>query len=112
MYAVVGAVTQARDKTLADLTACEVAILVPVVLAMIWIGVYPEPFLQRIEASMKAVMERVKPADKMRAAQAMPVTRGQNCRHPAARRYGMRATAMCHGCPLATDPRLWTGREG
>jgi NADH-quinone oxidoreductase subunit M len=70
-----GEVTHESNKTLVDLTAREIAILVPVVLVIVWIGVYPQPFLQRMEASTKAVVERITPADRMRAAQTTPAAK-------------------------------------
>jgi NADH-quinone oxidoreductase subunit M len=71
--AMFGEVTHDRNKTLVDLTAREIAILVPVVLVIVWIGVYPHPFLQRLEASTRAVVERVTAADRTGAAWTMPV---------------------------------------
>src|SRR5262249_14965195 len=71
--AMFGEVTHDRNKTLVDLTAREIAILVPVVLVIVWIGVYPHPFLQRLEASTRAVVERVTAADRTGTAWTMPV---------------------------------------
>jgi hypothetical protein len=70
--AMFGEVTHDSNKTLVDLTAREIAILVPVVLVIVWIGVYPQPFLQRLEASTRTVVERVTPADRARATQTTP----------------------------------------
>jgi NADH-quinone oxidoreductase subunit M len=42
-----------------DLNLREVAVLVPIVLAILWIGLYPQPFLNRMEASTRAIVERV-----------------------------------------------------
>ncbi len=75
--AMFGELTQESNKTLMDLTAREIAILVPVLLVIVWIGVYPQPLLQRMEASTKAVVERVIVVDKMRAA---PTTPDAKCR--------------------------------
>jgi NADH-quinone oxidoreductase subunit M len=70
--AMFGEVTHESNKTLVDLTAREIAILVPVVLVIVWIGVYPQSFLQRLEASTRAVVERVTAADRMGAARTTP----------------------------------------
>ncbi len=42
-----------------DLSRRELAIMVPLVALMIWIGVQPAPFLRRMEPSIEAVLERV-----------------------------------------------------
>ena len=40
-------------KKLPDLSFREISILVPLILVMFWIGLYPKPFLSRIEPSVK-----------------------------------------------------------
>jgi len=54
-----GELTHAANKSLADVTARELAVLVPVILVIVWIGVYPRPFLARIDAATKGIVERV-----------------------------------------------------
>jgi NADH-quinone oxidoreductase subunit M len=54
-----GEVTHEANTHLTDLTLREVGVLVPVVLVMVWIGLYPQPFVKRIEASTRATVERV-----------------------------------------------------
>jgi NADH-quinone oxidoreductase subunit M len=56
------------NKQLTDLTLREVVVLVPVVLVIVWIGLYPQPFLKRMEVSTKAIVERVTTVAHMRAA--------------------------------------------
>jgi hypothetical protein len=41
------------------LKAREIMVLVPIVLVIVWIGVYPQPFLTRMGASTRAVVERL-----------------------------------------------------
>jgi NADH-quinone oxidoreductase subunit M len=48
---------------LTDLTRREVAVLVPVALVILWIGIYPKPFLDRTAASVTAASERVAAAN-------------------------------------------------
>jgi NADH-quinone oxidoreductase subunit M len=43
-------------RTLQDLTWRERVILTPILLLIVWIGVYPAPFLHRMEASVRHVM--------------------------------------------------------
>jgi NADH-quinone oxidoreductase subunit M len=64
-----GEVTHAENKHLTDLNLREVVVLVPIVLAIVWIGMYPQPFLKRMEASTKAIVERVVTVAKNRAVQ-------------------------------------------
>ena len=54
-----GEVTHEANMHLKDLNLREVAVLVPIVLVIVWIGFYPQPFLKRMEASTRAVIERV-----------------------------------------------------
>jgi NADH-quinone oxidoreductase subunit M len=70
-----GEVTHAVNKQLTDLTLREVVVLVPVVLVIVWIGLYPQPFLRRMEASTRAIVERVVPVAQLGAAR----TRGVRC---------------------------------
>jgi len=50
---------KAENRTFADLSRREMAILGPLVALMIWIGVHPTPFLERMEPSVQVVLERV-----------------------------------------------------
>lgn len=54
-----GVVTNAKNLSLADLNLREVVVLVPLVLCIGWIGVYPKPFLQRMEASVSHLIQQV-----------------------------------------------------
>jgi NADH-quinone oxidoreductase subunit M len=65
--AMFGEVTQAANKSLKDLAPREVIVLVPVVLVIVWIGVYPQPLLKRMEASTRSVAERLLAVQKIRA---------------------------------------------
>jgi NADH-quinone oxidoreductase subunit M len=64
-----GELTHEDNRHLRDLNLREVVVLVPIVLVIVWIGMYPQPFLTRIEASTRAIVERVVTAPQMRAAQ-------------------------------------------
>jgi NADH-quinone oxidoreductase subunit M len=93
-----GEVTHEANKHLRDLTLREVMVLVPVVLLIVWIGMYPQPFLKRMEASTRAVVERVVTVAHMRAAQ----SRTTSC--PEVGQSGpeepMRAPRLCRLVPL------------
>jgi NADH-quinone oxidoreductase subunit M len=51
-----------ENETLPDLSRRELAILVPLVAMILWMGVYPRPFLSRIERSVEAFVTQVGPA--------------------------------------------------
>jgi NADH-quinone oxidoreductase subunit M len=57
-----GEVTHADNRTLADLSPRELMVLVPIILVIVWIGVYPRPFLTRLETSTRAIVEQVSKA--------------------------------------------------
>ena len=54
-----GTVRHDENRRLTDLTPREIVVLVPVVLCIIWIGIYPRPFLQPMEASVKQLLAQV-----------------------------------------------------
>lgn len=48
-----------ENARLVDLNGRELALLTPLVIAIIWIGVYPAPILRRMEPSAAALVQRV-----------------------------------------------------
>jgi NADH-quinone oxidoreductase subunit M len=52
-------VTHAENARLTDLTAREWAVLVPVLLFIVWIGVYPAAFTGKTEATIAALLAQV-----------------------------------------------------
>jgi len=54
-----GEVTNPKNKELPDIDLREKLILVVLVLVIIWMGVYPNPFLRRIDVSSAQVVQRV-----------------------------------------------------
>ncbi len=57
-----GEVTRAENRTVTDASGREVAYLLPILAAIVAIGVYPRPLLTRIEGSVRATLERVEAA--------------------------------------------------
>jgi NADH-quinone oxidoreductase subunit M len=70
-----GEVTHEENQHLRDLNLRELTVLVPVVLVIVWIGVYPQPFLKRLEVSTAAIVERMNTMAKIHTAQ----TRAASC---------------------------------
>ena len=53
--------TQHENENLTDLTPREIAVLVPLLVCILWIGIYPKPILRRMEPSARALIEQLKP---------------------------------------------------
>ncbi|UCC43097.1 MAG: NADH-quinone oxidoreductase subunit M [Candidatus Zixiibacteriota bacterium] len=56
---VFGKVTNAQNEKLSDLSPREKLILVPIVVLIFWIGIYPKPFFERIEPAVKDVLTKI-----------------------------------------------------
>ncbi|MEO8573505.1 MAG: NADH-quinone oxidoreductase subunit M [Pyrinomonadaceae bacterium] len=54
-----GKVTNEKNRSLADLSWREIGLIAPLLFLMVYMGVYPKPFLARSEQSVKAIQERV-----------------------------------------------------
>jgi NADH-quinone oxidoreductase subunit M len=48
-----------ENQALPDLSRREVSVLAPLVVLMLWIGVYPKPFLERMEVTIVELVESV-----------------------------------------------------
>ncbi|MFZ5875276.1 MAG: complex I subunit 4 family protein [Nitrospirota bacterium] len=59
--AIFGPVTNPINERLPDLNRRELAITLPLVALVFWIGVYPSPFLHRINGSVEALHARLQP---------------------------------------------------
>jgi NADH-quinone oxidoreductase subunit M len=58
-----GKVTNDENKTLADLSWREIGLLVPLLALMVYMGVYPKPFLKRTETVVKSIEQRLAPGE-------------------------------------------------
>jgi NADH-quinone oxidoreductase subunit M len=56
-----GPLEKPENKQLKDLNAREIAILVPIILAMFWIGLYSNSFLGKTDTAVKAALEHANP---------------------------------------------------
>jgi NADH-quinone oxidoreductase subunit M len=54
--------TNPANEGLADLNVRELAVLVPLILGMFWMGLYPGPILRRTESAVRHYVEMVSPA--------------------------------------------------
>ena len=58
---VFGPLTRPENASLQDLSAREIALLVPVLALCIVMGLYPAPFFRRMEPSISKMLARVRP---------------------------------------------------
>jgi NADH-quinone oxidoreductase subunit M len=54
-----GKVTNAKNLSLSDLSWREIGLMIPLLFLIVYMGVYPRPFLDRSEASVNAIQQRV-----------------------------------------------------
>jgi len=54
-----GRVNNEKNKTLADLSWREIGLMIPLIILMVYMGVFPKPFLARSDEAIKAIQERV-----------------------------------------------------
>jgi NADH-quinone oxidoreductase subunit M len=62
-----GPLTHEANRGLVDLTPREMAVLAPVLALIVWIGIYPQPFLRTTEASVAQLLARVQQTKELRA---------------------------------------------
>ena len=56
---VFGKVTNPKNAQLSDLNAREIGLLIPLLALMLFMGVFPRPFLDRSKGSIEAIRSRV-----------------------------------------------------
>jgi len=61
-----GPITRTVNETLRDLSAREIAVMVPLIALMLFMGLYPRPLLSRMEPSVQALLSRVQKVQQAR----------------------------------------------
>jgi len=61
-HVVFGPVTKDENRGLKDLTPREIMAVVPVLVMIVWMGVYPQPFIDRIEPTVNVLLQRLERA--------------------------------------------------
>jgi len=79
-----GDITHEANRHLSDLSGREIALLVPVLLLIVWIGIYPRTFLRPMEASSAHLLEQMQVQKTMLAQPCAGVQRG-DCAVPNGR---------------------------
>jgi NADH-quinone oxidoreductase subunit M len=92
-----GKVDNPKNETLLDLDHREFATFAPLIILALWIGLYPAPFLRRIETSVQHVVARVSP---QYAAKALP-----SSAEPRAAAAGLNPGAGGGARPASGDTR-------
>ncbi len=57
-----GAVTKEENKSLKDLSAREVITMIPILVMILWIGIYPQPFFNLINPAVEQLVQLVQSA--------------------------------------------------
>jgi NADH-quinone oxidoreductase subunit M len=101
-----GKVENPKNENLPDLNVREVMTFVPLIIMAVWIGIYPTPFLNRLDTSVDRVVARVSPQYLQKSASANPADCGQK---PAASKWqvapcGPDEAAQPTAAPAGTVP--------
>ncbi len=56
-----GEITKEENRNIPDMNSREIAYMVPIIVFIFWIGIYPKPFLSPMVATVKHLVEQVKP---------------------------------------------------
>ncbi len=56
-----GTLDKAENKNLLDMNRREIAYMVPLIVFMFWIGLYPKPFIQIMEPAVANIVQKVNP---------------------------------------------------
>jgi len=67
-----GKIENPKNEGLKDLNPREFATFVPLIIMAVWIGIYPTPFLDRLDSAVNAVVARVNPQYLEKTAAAQP----------------------------------------
>jgi len=58
--------TNEKNKNLKDLSARELCVIIPVLIFIIWLGIYPKPFLDKTKGSVEQLYKRVQYGEQIR----------------------------------------------
>jgi len=69
-----GPVTKEENRALVDLSLREIVVFAPIIVLVFWMGIYPRPFLSRMEPSVAAIVARVERGANRAIPRSGPVT--------------------------------------
>jgi NADH-quinone oxidoreductase subunit M len=100
-----GPLENPKNAALQDLSPREMTTLVPIVIMCFWIGLYPSPFLRRMEASVNFILARIHNEQAVRPVEARPEpNRRGPVLSPERSRSVEGATPVAQSQPLAALP--------
>jgi NADH-quinone oxidoreductase subunit M len=102
-----GKIENPKNESLMDLTGREFATFAPLIALAIWIGLYPAPFLRRLDTSVQRVVARVSPQYNQAAADCAPTPQqmAANTASP------FLAAAPCAPGEVPPSPQAATARQ-
>jgi len=95
-----GELDNPKNQKLTDLNAREIAIMVPLLALIFIMGLYPNPFIEKMDPAIQKLIAQTKPVGM--SAQQMPAMQGLPAGHPAM--PGMAAPAAEQAAPAAASP--------
>jgi len=93
-----GELDNPKNQKLADLNAREIGIMVPLIIMIFVMGIYPKPFIDKMDPAVKKLVSQVRPAS-MNAKKAPAAVSAVPAGHP-----GMEMPAGHSGATPAADP--------
>jgi NADH-quinone oxidoreductase subunit M len=70
-----------KNAGLRDLSPREIAVFAPLLLATLWIGLYPQPFFDVMKRPVAQIVERVRPGYYVQHNLANPLVSGPSAAH-------------------------------
>jgi NADH-quinone oxidoreductase subunit M len=96
-----GKVENPKNEKLMDMSGREFATFVPLIILAVWIGIYPSPFLTRIESSVQKIVTRVNPTATVASADCDPTPKPELLAANAASQFLAAAPCDADGNPLS-----------
>jgi len=75
-----GPITNEKIRSFKDMNRRELGYLVPIVIMMFWMGIYPQTFLRKMDASVSRLLDRVHNREKIFLRESGPITSLKNDR--------------------------------
>jgi NADH-quinone oxidoreductase subunit M len=102
-----GKVENPKNERLLDISQREFATFAPLLVLAVWMGIYPAPFLRRLETSVQQIIMRVSPQYAAKYAECNPTPTADaiaNSSNPAAR-FLSAIPCDINGNPLPSERR-------
>jgi NADH-quinone oxidoreductase subunit M len=106
-----GKVENPKNEGLADVGFREFALFAPLIVLAVWIGLYPSPFLRRLDTSVSRVIARVSPQYQQQAVADCITPASEQPKSPEAVAAAQFTTAPCESGPAKAGPSSTTGTE-